>query len=166
MSPLKRPLVLDNDVISRLYNVGALHRALEVWPRLSFRVTDYVVEEARQWPVKGKTLVGLLENLEAEEILTFISIDESSKEEISTYATLLLGNRLGQGESASLAIAYHRGFDIATDDRVAIDMCKAKYPSNSVFNTGALLNMAVQDGLMTRIEVDAIWARIRRASKE
>jgi predicted nucleic acid-binding protein len=163
MSPLKRPVVLDNDVISRLYSAGALRRALEVWPKRSFCVTDYVVEEARRWPAKGQGLVALVKELEAEEILAFISIDGSSEEEVWAYARLQLAKRLGRGESASIAIACHRGFDIATDDGVAADTCRTMSPSVAIFGTGALLNMAVRDGLTTRDEANAIQARIRRA---
>ena len=165
MSPLKRPVVLDNDVVSRLYSVGVLRRALQVWPKSSFRVTEQVVEEARRWRTEGQILAALLKKLEAEGILMFISIDESSEEEIRAYARLLLENRLGRGESASIAIACHRIFDIATDDSVAADTCKAMNPFVSILGTGDLLNMAVQDGLMTQDEVNTIQARIRRAGK-
>lgn len=165
MSPLKKPVVLDNDVVSRLYSAGALRRALEVWPKLSFRVTEHVINEARQWRTEGQRLVALLKDLEAEGTLVFISIDESSEEEIWAYARLQLENRLGRGESASIAIACHRGFDIATDDSVAADTCKAMNPSVSIFRTGVLLNMTVQEDLMTQGEGNAIQARIRRANK-
>jgi predicted nucleic acid-binding protein len=165
MSPLKKPVVLDNDVVSRLYGVGALRRALQVWPKSSFRVTEQVIEEAGRWRSQGQRLVALLKELGAEGILMFISIDESSEEEIWTYARLLLENRLGRGESASMAIACHRGFDIATDDSVATETCQAMNPSVSILGTGALLNMAAQDGLMTQDEVNATQARIRRAKK-
>jgi len=165
MSPLKKPVVLDNDVVSRLYSAGALRRALEVWPRLSFRVTEQVVEEARQWRAQGQRLVALLKDLEAEGVLVFVSIDESSEEEIWAYARLLLEKKLGRGECASIAIACHREFDIATDDFVAAETCKAMSPSLSIFGTGALLNMAIQEGLMTQNEVNAIQAKIRRAGE-
>jgi len=164
MSPLKKPVVLDNDVISRLYSAGALRRALEVWPKLSFCVTERVIKEAGQWRTQGEILVALLKELESKGILAFVSIDESSEEEIWAYARLQLERKLGRGESASIAIACHRGFDIATDDIVAADTCKAMYSSISIFGTGALLNMAVQDGLMTQKEVNAIQYKIRRAN--
>jgi len=165
MSPLKKPLVLDNDVVSRLYSAGALRRALEVWPKSSFRVTERVVKEAWRWRSEGQRLVALLKDLEAAEIIVVISIDESSEEEIWAYARLQLEKKLGRGESASIAIACHRGFDVATDDSVAADRCKAMNPSVSIFGTGALLNMAVQEDLMTQGEVNAIQAKIRRANK-
>lgn len=165
MSPFKKPVILDNDVISRLYSAGALRRALEVWPKHSFYVTQQVIDEARKWRTKGQELVAFLENLIAEETLVFTSIDDSSEEEIWAYAKLLLQNKLGQGESASIAIACHRGFDVATDDGLAKDACKAMCPSVSLFGTGDFLNMAVRDGLMTQSEVDSIQANIRRKSK-
>jgi hypothetical protein len=165
MSPLKKPVVLDNDVISRLYSAGALRRALEVWPKSSFRVTEQVIDEARQWRAEGQRLVSLLETLEAEEILESVSIDESSEEEIWVYARLLLEKKLGRGECALIAIACHRGFDIATDDSVAAGTCKAMNSSVSILGTGALLNMAVQGSLVAQNEVNAIQAKIRRANK-
>ena len=165
MSPLKKPLVLDNDVVSRLHSAGALRRALQVWPKSSFRVTEHVIEEAGRWRTEGQRLVALLKELEAEGSLMCISIDESSEEEIWAYARLSLENRLGRGECASIAIACHRGFDIATDDSVAADACKAMCPSVSIVGTGDLLNKAVRDGLMTQDEVNAIQAKIRRVSK-
>ena len=110
-------------------------------------------------------LVTILRRLEAAGILMFVSIDESSEEEIWTYARLLFENRLGRGESASIALACHRGFDIAMDDSVAADVCKAMNPSVSILGTGVLLNMAVQNGLMTQDEVNAIQAKICRAGK-
>jgi predicted nucleic acid-binding protein len=165
MSPLKRPVVLDNDVVSRLYSTGVLHRALQVRLKSSFRVTEQVVEEVRQWRIEGQRFAKLLRELEAAGILMFVSIDESSEEEIWTYARLLFENRLGREESASIALACHRGFDIAMDDSVAADVCKAMNPSVSILGTGILLNMAVQNGLMTQDEVNAIQAKICRAGK-
>ena len=161
MSPLEKPVILDNDVISRLFSSGALGRALEVWPRGSFRVTEQVRDEARQWPAKGKELVAILERLEAKDIISFVSINESSEDEIQAYARLMLVSKLGRGESASIAIASQRGFCVATDDSIARDTCKDMYPSVLLLGTGDLLNTAVRDGLMTRVEADSIQAKIR-----
>ncbi|MBM3119790.1 MAG: hypothetical protein FJ006_09665 [Chloroflexi bacterium] len=166
MSPFTKPVILDNDVISRLYSAGALRRALEVWPKRSFCITQQVIDETGKWPSKGADLVALLEDLIASENLVSISIDDSSEEEIWTYAELLLQNKLGHGESASIAIASHRGFDIATDDEIARNVCKATCPSVSIFGTGDLLNIAVRDSLMSREEADSIQAKIRRKNKQ
>lgn len=165
MAPFKKPVILDNDVISRLYSAGALRRALEVWPKRSFYITQQVIDEARKWPAKGEDLTALLEDLTASENLVSISIDDSS-EEIWTYARLQLEKKLGWGESACIAIAHHRGFGIATDDEIARDVCKAVCPSVCIFGTGDLLNIAVRNGLMTQGEVNFIQTKIRRKSKQ
>jgi len=166
MSPFNKPVILDNDVISRLYSAGALRRALEVWPKRSFYITQQVIDEAGKWPAKGADLVAILEDLIANENLVSISIDDSSEEEIMAYAKLQLENKLGRGESASIAIAFHREFDIATDDGIARGICDAMCHSVSIFGTGDLLNIAVRDGLMSREEANSIQAEIRRKSKQ
>ena len=165
MSPFEKPVILDNDVISKLYSAGALRRVLVVWPKRSFHITEQVVDEARKWRTHGQELAALLEALEADGTLVLVSIDDSSEEEIWTYAELQLKKNLGRGESASIAIACHRDFNVATDDGLARDVCKVMCPSISLLGTGDLLNMAVRDGLMTRSEVDSIQANIRRKSK-
>ena len=165
MSPFEKPVILDNDVISKLYSAGALRRVLVVWPKRSFHITEQVVDEARKWRTHGQELAALLEALEADGTLVLVSIDDSSEEEIWTYAELQPKKNLGRGESASIAIACHRDFNVATDDGLARDVCKVMCPSISLLGTGDLLNMAVRDGLMTRSEVDSIQANIRRKSK-
>ncbi len=165
MSPFEKPVILDNDVISRLYPVGALRQVLEVWPKRTFCITEQVIDEARKWRTHGQELAALLEALEVDGTLVLVSIDDSSEEEIWTYAELQLKKNLGRGESASIAIACHRDFNVATDDGLARDVCKVMCPSISLLGTGDLLNMAVRDGLMTRSEVDSIQANIRRKSK-
>jgi predicted nucleic acid-binding protein len=162
MSPFRRPVILDNDVLSRLHSAGAVRRVLECWPKGSFCVSEQVIDEATRWAGKGHELVAILKDLEAEGVVTFMTIDESSEEELSAYTILRLGERLGSGESASIAIASHRGFDIATDDGIAREVCHESYPSVFTFGTGDLLNTAVEDGIMTRSEVNSIQAKIRR----
>lgn len=164
MSPFKKVVILDNDVISRLYSARALREALKIWPKRSFCVTQQVIDEASRWAAKGHELVTILKELEAKGIVVFVTIDESSDEEMSAYAILRLGKRLGSGESASIAIACHRGFDLATDDGIAREVCAELYPSVSTIGTGDLLNMAVRDGILTQSETNSIQAKIRRSS--
>jgi predicted nucleic acid-binding protein len=165
MSSLKKPVILDNDVVSRLFTAGVLRRALGVWPKSTFYITEHVEHEAGQWRDKGQELVALIESLKADGIITSVAIDESSEEEIWLYAQFQLQKHLGQGESASFAIANNRGFDVATDDEIAKATCKEMCPQVSTFGTGNLLNMAVQDKLMSRSEANSIQATIRRGRK-
>ena len=165
MSPFEKPIILDNDVVSRLYTSGALRRVLAVWPKRIFHITEQVLDEAKKWRAHGQELVGLLEDLMAEGTLVFTSIDDSSEEEIWAYAKLQLESKLGRGESASITIAHYRGFDFVTDDGTAKDVCSSVCPGVSLFGTGDLLNMAVRDGLMSQSEVNSIQAAIRRRNE-
>jgi len=164
MAPPTKPIIIDNDVISRLFISGCLHRLLAIWPRGSFYITEQVVSEAQRWPSRGNELITVLNDLNLQGTIIFTVINESSNEEISAYTELQLLKRLGRGESASIAIASHRGYDLAIDDGVAKEICKELFPSITVYGTSSLLNMAVSDGLVTRRECDSIFARIRRSN--
>jgi len=165
VAPFIKPIILDNDVLSRLHSVGVVSQVLGAFPEGSFYISHYVIEEAKRWRGKGPKLVAIIQDLEKKGIVTLISINDASEDEIWAYAQLQLEKKLGKGESASIAIASQRGFDIATDDAVAIDICHRLYHYVNVFGTGTLLNSAVEDGLLTRIEADSIQARIRRSHK-
>lgn len=154
MSPLRRPVIIDNDVISKLFQAGVLKRVLSVWPRGSFYVPERVKEEASQWPTRGAELVTILEELEKKGIVTITSIDDTSEEEIAVYTVLRLGKRLGKGESASIAIAYSRGLDVATDDGNAREACKEMYPDIKIIGSGTIINWVVRDGLISADEAN------------
>lgn len=156
MSPLHKPVIIDNDVISTLFLAGALKEVLSVWPIDSFYLTARVKDEARRWKTRGQELVNILEELEKKGVITIISIDDTSEEEITAYTRLRIGKKLGEGESASIAIANNRGFNIATDDGGARDACKELYPSIKAIGSGTLLNLAVKDGLIRRNEASQI----------
>lgn len=166
MAPFIKPVILDNDVLSRLHSAGAVYQILGAFPKGSFYISYYVIEEAKRWRGKGPELVAIIQDLEKKGIVTLISIDDASEDEIWAYAQLQLEKKLGKGESASIAIASQRGFDIATDDAVAIDICHRLYPDINVFGTGTLINRAVEDGLLTSIEANSIQARIRRSHRD
>jgi len=165
VAPFIKPVIFDNDVLSRLHSAGAVSQVLGTFPEGSFYISHYVIEEAKRWKAKGPELVTIIQDLEEKGIVTLISIDDSSEDEIWAYARLQLEKKLGKGESASIAIASQRGFDIATDDAVAAEICHRLYPDINVFGTGTIINGAVEDGLLTRIEADSIQARIRRSHK-
>jgi len=152
MSPLYKPVILDNDVICVLFLTDALERLLSVWPHRSFFVTDQVRMEANLWKSRGEELIALLDKLETQGIISTITIDESSEEEIIAYATLSLAKKFGMGESASIAIAQNRGYDVATNDGDAREQSRELYPSVKTIGSGSLLNWAIADGLIPEAE--------------
>ena len=152
MSPIHKPIILDNDVVCVLFLAGALERLLSIWPHGSFLITERVREEANVWPNRGKELIALIDKLETQGVITTITIDDSSEDEIIAYSILCLGKRIGMGESASIAIAQNRGYDVATNDGDAREYCHELFPSVNTIGSGTILNWAVADSLIPEDE--------------
>jgi hypothetical protein len=161
MSPFERPVIIDNDVISRLYSAGILRKVLELWKRGTFYVVVQVLEEGKRWPAEGHKLGLLLAELLKERIITKVCIDDDSEEEINIYAQLILRGKLGKGESASIAIACNRGYNLASDDAMAKDECRKISRLVDTFTTRRILETAVMDGLLSQSEVDLIRSKMR-----
>jgi predicted nucleic acid-binding protein len=156
MPPIHKPIVLDNDVVCVLFLAGVLVRLLSLWPRGRFFITAQVRDEANKWPSRGKELVTLIDQLEAQGIITTITIDDSSEDEIIAYSILCLGKKIGNGESASIAIAQNRGYDVATNDGDAREHCHELFPTVRTWGSGALLSWAITDGLISVDEGEKI----------
>lgn len=156
MSPFQRSVIIDNDVISRLYRAGALRKVFALWRAGTFYVVQHVIEEGRRWPVEGYRLGLVLDDLTNARIFTIVAIDDTSEKEIEIYAQMVLLGKFGKGESESIAIACHRGYDLASDDGAAKDECRRISSAVSTFTTRRILEMAVNDGLLTQNEADSI----------
>lgn len=152
MSPIHKPIVLDNDVVCVLFLAGVLERLLSIWPPSSFFITVQVRNEANDWPSRGKELIAILDYLEAQRIITTITMDDSSESEIIAYAILCLEKKIGKGESASIAIAQNRGYDLATNDCDARGHCHELFPIVRTWGSGHILNWAIADGLIPEDE--------------
>lgn len=160
MLPLAKPVIIDNDVISRLYRAGVLDQILRLWPKGTFRVSEQVVEEAWAWPSEGKKLGSLIEKLESDGVLAVVSVD--SEGDVLVYAQLRLKGQLGKGESASIAIAFKQGWVVATDDGVARESCSNMDPVVPFIGTGNIVNQAVRNGRLSPAEGRRIQTKMRR----
>jgi predicted nucleic acid-binding protein len=87
-----------------------------------------------------------------------IEINVDSIPELKIYSRLLEGGRLGQGECSAIAVAVHRRYGLAIDDRRAIKEATALDSSLSVFKTQDIMIMIIQEELLTVAEADAILA--------
>lgn len=77
------------------------------------------------------------------------AIDLSDLEEVALtpgeFATYVaLARRLDDGEAASLAVAHHRGWSIATDDRAARRAAQELSPAADVVMTSVLLRVCAE----------------------
>jgi predicted nucleic acid-binding protein len=84
-------------------------------------------------------------------------------DEFSTYVAL--ARRLDDGEAASLAVAYHRGWTIATDDRAARRAAQALTPTVDVALTSALLRMCAESLELDPVAIERLLLSVEaRAS--
>lgn len=144
--------MLDNTVISSLHEAGALVRVIELWPR-EWVVPLQVRDEAAAWKAHGAAVLATLIRIEAQRLIDFATPDPGSEGVLFAQ----LQRTRGQGESAAIAIAYHRGYAVATDDRQARSSCQTLTPPVPALATESLLAIAIADGLLTRAEAEAIW---------
>jgi predicted nucleic acid-binding protein len=152
VSPLPSGVVLDNTVISTLILARALSLLLQLWPG-KWIVPLQVRDEAAAWKLHGAEVISTLNELRSRGVVDYASPEPGLEGALLAQ----LQRTRGQGESAAIAIAYQRGFAVATDDRQARASCQALNPPVPVLATEALLKLAVDDGLLTLAEAQAIW---------
>jgi predicted nucleic acid-binding protein len=145
-------IVLDNSVISTFHDASELARILEIWPG-RWLVPVEVEGEAAAWKVHGATVRAIIRDLDRRKVVEITAVDPRSEGPLFVQ----MARRLGQGESAVIAIAYHRGFMAALDDRRARRACDGLKPPLPWVPTEGILGYAVADGLLTRAEAEAIW---------
>jgi predicted nucleic acid-binding protein len=150
-SPSSR-IVLDNTVISSFQEARVLTRILELWPGRWLVPVD-VIGEAGRWRAHGASVTLTLNQLDARRVIEITAIDPRVEGQVFAQ----LSRTLGQGESAVIAIAAHRGFMAALDDRRARRACDRLMPPVPWVPTEGILGFAVADGHLTRPEAEAIW---------
>lgn len=114
-----RPLLLDACVVLSLYASGRFQDILASLEATAI-VTETVVGEALYVPtlVDGERLLERIDLSPARLAGVLTVTDFVSDEEAATFIDLAVD--LDDGEAASAAIAIHRGWRLATDDRKAI----------------------------------------------
>lgn len=152
MSPLPARLTVDNSVISALQEAGALGRVLEFWPG-AWVIPESIRDEARAWKTHGSAVLRILDDLSARGIVEITSVDPRREGPLLRR----LPRALGQGEAAAIAIAFHRGYGIAIDDRRARLACEALDPPVRWISTESILAIAMSDGFLTRDDARSIW---------
>ena len=150
---LPKRVALDNSVISALHEAEALARVLGFWPA-RWIVPYQVRDEAGAWKTQGSRVLVILDALARESVLEFASVEPLTEGPVFAR----LQRTLGQGESAAIAIAFHRGSWVATDDRRARRSCGELSPRVPSISTEGLLGLAVKDGFLSRSEADLVWA--------
>ena len=150
-------LLLD---ASCLLNLCATDRLREIALALPFRlgVADYVIEHEALY-VWRRDLVGTEErrvsvdlSLLVEEDLVRVMGLESEEEE-RTFVDL--ASQMDDGEAVTGAIALHRGYAVATDDRKARRVLAERAASISLVSTLELLKLWAESALVPERELRA-----------
>jgi len=140
-------------VISSLHLAGSLSRVLALWPGW-WIVPLQVRDEAAARKAHGAEAVRILTSLGAQRIIDYATPEPGP--EGALFAQLQ--RTRGQGESAAIAMAYHRGYAVATDDRQARRSCDGLNPPVPTLGTEDVLTAAIDEALLTAGEARAIWS--------
>lgn len=139
-------VALDANILITLLNMNRLG-LLTGLKGYEFYVPDQVVEEVHR-KVQRERLreaikAGWLKEIEVTDIA-----------EMEIYAKYR--HRFGKGESACLAVGRNRKWPVATDDRAVKREVQVVMGSGNLLDTGAILAIAVKQGVLTSAELTEI----------
>jgi len=89
----------------------------------------------------------------------------TAQEELRIFASLLRTGRLGAGDCSAIALAVHRGYILAIDDRLAANHARQVDTALRIVSTQDLMVSMIQEGLLITEEADSIkqeWAARHR----
>lgn len=89
----------------------------------------------------------------------------TAPEELQLFGTLFAPGRLGAGECSAIALAIHRGYILAIDDRLAIRHARRTDAALRILSTQDLMVTMIREGLLEIEEADRIkqeWATRHR----
>lgn len=144
--------VLDNTVISTLHIAGALANVLSLWQG-RWLVPQEVKREAARWKAEGRNVTLILDDLSSRRVIRYTEIDPQKEGRLFA----VLSRTLGEGESASIAIAHSRGLTAGLDDRAAQNACSRLNPPVSWIATEDILTCAVVESHLSLSEATAVW---------
>jgi len=146
-SESRRNVAIDASVLINFLNVDRID-LLRGCCDTEWFVTEHVrselsdVEQARRY----------------EKAVAACSVREIRADAVSELITFgeLLSLGLGQGESATIAVAIHRAWSVAIDDTTAIRKAVSRHPSIDVIRTPDIVRSAIALNLLSVPEADAI----------
>jgi predicted nucleic acid-binding protein len=142
-------VLTDANVLINLIHIGQL-RLFRQLPGFRFVVPDHVVAEINQRNQEDALCQAINEGMLEQTAIT--DLDEMS-------AYVELHRSLGQGEAACLAIAFYRGYAIASDEKRAFRRTVLKkIGKERLLTTADLLVLFIRTGLVSVAQADQ-WKR-------
>lgn len=156
-------LVLDASVIINLLatgNAGVILRALAV----PLVVTDNVVREIGQGAVNGRPEPTLLAELIHDQILKVEKLEGTVLESFFDMVSGRTSTSLGDGEAATLALAYSHGFSAAIDEKKATRIAAERFEALRLITTVDILAYGpVRASLGIELLANSTLQALRRA---
>ena len=159
-------LIFDASTLINLYATGRIREIAQAVP-YQFIVSKYVLDHEALY-VRVPDGVGGFSSLEMDldQLVDSGLLNVESLQGAEQAATLVdLSQELDESEARTAAIAHHRGFMIATDDRKARRVLTDNWPSLRVMSTTQLLQIWAESANVTESELMAAFHAIESGAR-
>lgn len=159
----RNAIVLDASVIINLLATDHANTILQALA-VPLYVTDYVVREIEQGAVNGRPEPALLAQLISNQVLIIKELTGTALEDFFGMVSGHTSSSLGDGEAATLALAYRNGFSAAIDEKKATRMAAERFESLKLITTVDILAYApVRSSLGNEVLAKATLHALQRA---
>lgn len=156
-------LVLDASVIINLLATGHANTILQALA-VPLYVTDNVVREIEQGAVNGRPEPALLAELISNQALIVKELTGTALEDFFGMVSGHTSSSLGDGEAATLALAYRNGFSAAIDEKKATRIAAERFETLKLVTTVDILAAPpVQGALGKNALTNATLRALQRA---
>ena len=142
-------IVMDSSVLINFLKIDRLD--LLANHRCRIIVTNHVCEEIRDYyPVQQRRFAKAFKRGD-------IAIETLARaEEVQLFTSLADSGRLGAGECSAIALAVHRGFMLAMDDRKATIQARRKDQTLQILTTKDLIVSMIKENVLDIADADRI----------
>lgn len=159
----RNAIVLDASVIINLLATGHANTILQALA-VPLYVTDNVVREIEQGAVNGRPEPALLAELIGNQALIVKELTGTALEDFFGMVSGHTSSSLGDGEAATLALAYRNGFSAAIDEKKATRIAAEQFAALKLVTTvDVLAHEPVRASLGNEMLANATLHALQRA---
>lgn len=159
-------LILDACCVINLYASARMETILRAWP-VAVAVADYVRDEealmVREGP-EGSDLPA--EPIDLRPLIAAGALDVASLRDAEVETFVTLAAAFGDdGEAATAALAVHRGWALATDDRGAINVLRRVAPQVRIVSTPELIQRWAEEAAVPFDVLRTVLVNVRTRAR-
>ncbi|OLU32844.1 hypothetical protein [Pseudomonas sp. PA27(2017)] len=159
----RNAIVLDASVIINLLATDHANTILQALA-VPLYVTDYVVREIEQGAVNGRPEPALLAQLISNQVLIIKELTGTALEDFFGMVSGHTSSSLGDGEAATLALAYRNDLSAAIDEKKATRIAAERFARLKLVTTVDILAYApVRSSLGNEVLANATLHALKRA---